>query len=173
MNRQRIAEIFDKIYETDALIVQPASGNDLARCQEDLAALGVPQMPADYIEFLEMANGISWNGFEFYGVLQVTVKESGYTLASIITKNENMHDVKMGLEGKLVVGRFDDDIYVYNPELESFETLDAMTLMLVDGFDTFEEMFEETVGYYAFYDDEDEDEDYPPDDEDGSLYEDQ
>ena len=64
---ERIREIFDRIYETGALIIKPAEGKALARCQEDLHLIGVPQLPADVIEFLEIANGVAWNGFEFFG----------------------------------------------------------------------------------------------------------
>ncbi|MCR4895835.1 MAG: YrhA family protein [Lachnospiraceae bacterium] len=161
MNQETITKILAKIRETNALIVQPAGENDLARCQVDLATIGVPLLPSDYMEFLKIANGVSWNDFQFFGTAPIMVKVDDCALASIFNKNEIMHTLSEKLEGFLVVGSFRNEIYVYNPRLETFDTLEAGTFRPLDSFDSFDEMLEESVGYYAFYDDEEE--------EDGNL----
>ncbi len=165
--REAIKDLFDRIYETDALIVKPALGWELARCQEDLHKIGAPELPADYIEFLEIANGISWNGFEFFGTYQVTVKKSGYTLNDIVSANTDWHGRKMGLKGLLVLGRFDDDLYVYHSGNHGYLAVDSLSLAPIDRFRSFSELFLNSVGPYADY----EDDGYPPDDEDASLEE--
>ena len=167
MNEDRITEVFDKIYETGALIIKPAKADELTRCQQDLADIHVPQLPADYIEFLQIANGLAWNGFEFYGTYQVTEKKSGYCLKDIVSANIKWHDRKIGLAGKLLLGTFDDDIYVYAPESAEYQTLDSLTLSEIDTCESFEELFIANVAAYV-----DDDEDWPFDDEDASREDD-
>ncbi len=164
MDTENIADIFDKIYETDALIVKPAGALEIARCQRDLHDISVPALPAEYIEFLKIANGVAWNGFEFFGTYQVTVKKSGYTLTDIVSFNDKQHQNKMGLKQMLLLGRFDDDIYVYNTEIAKYQALDSLTLTEIDTYDTFEDLFVTNVTAYIDYDDDD----LPPDDEDAS-----
>ena len=160
---ERIKDVFDRIYETDALIVKPAVGAELARCQEDLHSIGVPELPADVIEFLEIANGVAWNGFEFYGTYQVTVNKTGYTLRDIVSINQDWHERKMGLTDQLVLGTFDDDLYVYHSRMNCYRILDQMTLTQIDSCRDFAELFIGQVGSYC-----EEEEEYPPDDEDAS-----
>ncbi len=155
MDRERIEDIFDIVYELDALIVKAAEAEVLSRCQADLAHIGVPSLPADYIEFLEIANGFAWNGFEFFGTYQVTVKNQGYVLSDIISVNEEWHERKLGLKDKLVLGRFDDDIYIYDPKTSEYQALDSMTLTEIDTYDSFDDLFVCTVGLYTDFDDED------------------
>ena len=165
MDREKIEDIFDIVYETDALIVKAAEGKELSVCVEDLISIGMPALPADYIEFLETANGFAWNGFEFFGTYQVTVKKQGYVLRDIVSVNEEWHELKMGLEGKLVLGQFDDDIYIYDPEAGKYQELDNITLTEIDTYDSFDELFVGTVGLYTDFDDEE----YSCDDEEDSF----
>ncbi len=141
METQRITEIFDKIFETDALIIKGAVAKELSRCNEDLTSIRVPFLPADYVEFLQIANGVSWNGFEFYGTYQVTEKRTGYCLRDIVNVNNEWHKRKLGLDSRIVLGTFDDDLYLYDPESKRYQTVDNLTLTPIDFFDSFEELF--------------------------------
>ena len=106
----------------------------------------------------------------------MTEKKTGYVLKDIVNVNQDWHERKMGLEGKLLLGRFDDDIYVYDTEGYEYQALDSMTLFEIDCFDSFDDLFMCNVGSYIDYDDEEpfedddenfsEDEEYPFDDED-------
>ncbi|MCR5734152.1 MAG: YrhA family protein [Lachnospiraceae bacterium] len=166
MDTERITDIFDSIYETEALIVKPAKGEEIQRCNEDLAELGFGFIPPDYIEFLEVADGVAWNGFEFFGVFRVTVKKSGYVLPDLISMNQKIREDKFGMDNRLYLGRFDDDIYVYDRSEDMYLTLDNLTLTLIDSFETFEDMFVSSITPYIDYDEDDE---YDYDDEDASL----
>ncbi|MCR5675762.1 MAG: YrhA family protein [Lachnospiraceae bacterium] len=173
MNSEAIRNTLDAVWnisETERpLIVKPAVGKELARMQQDLLELAgngvrIPQVPADYLEFLEIANGFAWNGFEFFGTYQVTVKKSGYTLIDLVNFNGKMRQRKMGMDDLLVLGRFDDDIYVYNAGTKQYQTLDSLTLTEIDTWDGFDELFVASVTPYIDPD-EDPDDEYPPDDE--------
>ena len=165
MDIENIADVFNRIYKTNALIIKPAVAFEIARCQRDLHDIGAPALPSEYIEFLKVANGMAWNGFEFFGTYQVTVKKSGYKLIDIVAFNHKQRGYKAGMDQLLVLGRFDDDIYVYNAEISKYQALDSLTLIDIDTYDTFEELFISNVTAYIDYDD---DEDMPSDDEDVS-----
>ena len=176
MDRDVIINVLNRMTTCpgDPLIVKPAGGMELRRLQEDLnklkeQGLEIPLAPTDYLEFLEIANGVSWNGFEFFGTYQVTEKKSGYTLPDIVTMNDKIYERKLGIAGRLLLGRFDDDIYVYNDEDASFQVLDSLTLTEIESYESFELLFAESLLPYMFYESlpsDDDDEEYPPDDED-------
>ena len=166
-----IKDLFDDTYETDALIVKPATDEELARCNDDLAAISKAGtdyidsikpgaktkktskirlvLPESYTEFLRIANGYAWNSFEFFGTYQVTVKKSGYVLPDIVTMNQKYHNDKMGLDDMIVLGRFDDDIYVYNFKESEYQALDAMTLGYIDSYEGFDDLFICNVSMYT------------------------
>ena len=153
MDYETIADLFDVIYKTGALIIKGAVDEELTRCDRDLTSISAPKLPPEYIQFLKIANGMSWNGFEFFGTYQVTVKKTGYILQDIVTMNDKMRSRKFGFGDLLLLGRFDDDIYIYNPKTEQYQALDSLTLIEVESYDTFEDLIVGTVGVYADEDD--------------------
>lgn len=186
---EKIKDIFDKTYETGSLIVKPATDEEIERCNKDLEEISggagedyiasikpgakkkegadssvTLSLPEDYAEFLKIANGYAWNGFEFFGTYQVTVKQSGYTLSDIVGVNQNYRERKFGLKNKIVLGEFDDDLYAYDFESSKYLVMDQVTLTPFDEYDSFDELFAGTVGAYAFYDDEDSDDEFEDED---------
>lgn len=159
MEYEVITDLFNTIYETGALIIKPAVDYEIKRCVKDLASISAPALPSEYIQFLKVANGMSWNGFEFFGTYRVTVKKTGYVLQDIVSMNEKMRQRKFGFGNLLLLGRFDDDIYVYDPKTKQYQALDSLTLIEVESYDTFEDLIVGTVGVYA--DDVSDDEDEP------------
>ena len=186
---EKIKDIFDKTYETGSLIVKPATDEEIERCNNDLEEISggagedfiasikpgakkkegadssvTLSLPEDYAEFLKIANGYAWNGFEFFGTYQVTVKQSGYTLSDIVGVNQNYRERKFGLKDMIVLGEFDDDLYAYDFESSKYLVMDQITLTPFDEYDSFDELFTGTVGAYAFYDDEDSDDEFEDED---------
>ena len=152
MDHELIDNILSSISETGALIVETADIDIISRAQADLKEDGVPVMPDDYIYFLKnIANGVSWNGFEFFGTYQVTVKSSGYVLRNIVYMNALYRQRKMGMGNLLLVGRFDDDIYVYDSASGQYQALDSLTLIEIDTYESFEDLF--TSNILPFIDD--------------------
>ncbi|MCR4793250.1 MAG: SMI1/KNR4 family protein [Lachnospiraceae bacterium] len=193
-NTEGIKDLFDDTYVTGALIIKPATDEEIARCNEDMGIVlgsrssgdrldtirqgnrsasssSAPKLslPEGYVRFLKIANGYAWNGFEFFGTYRVTEKKSGYTIPDIVTMNQDMHERKLGLTNMIVLGRFDDDLYVYNYAESKYQALDNLTLFLIDSFKEFDDLFICYVSMYTdeekiSYDDESDDDEF--DDED-------
>ncbi len=160
MDSELIKNILDSIYETGAIIIEPADDDIIKRVQEDLKAEGIIAMPEDLIVFLkEIANGVSWNGFEFFGTYQATEKNTGYVLENIIRMNSKYRERKIGMAELLLVGRFDDDIYVYEPATGLYKTLDSLTLTEIDSYESFDDLFVSSMLPYI------DDTDYLPEDD--------
>ena len=128
-----------------AMIVRPASSKDLAQCQKDMAEIGLHPIPQGDIDFLREVNGFAWNGIEFYSTDNVTDPESNYTLIDIVTANEDFADYNEELASCVLLGRADDDLYVYNTDNEKYEVLDFTGHDVMEEHDAFDALFESVV----------------------------
>ena len=59
----------------------------------------------------------------------------------------------------LVVGRFDDDLYVYDASERVFKSLDSLTLIEIERYEGFPDLFFSTVGEYSSDEDDPDEED--------------
>ena len=138
-----IDDVLNAVTENDdgAMIVRPASAEDLELCQKDMAEMERPAIPQGYTEFLSKLNGFAWNGIEFFSTDQVTDLETKYMLNDIVSANEMFAEYNEGLEHCVFLGRADDDLYVYNTQNQRYEVLDMTGRDVMDNYKTFEEMF--------------------------------
>lgn len=141
-----IEDILNKLSDDDgAMIVRPASSKDLAQCQKDMAEIELPPVPQGYIDFLRMVNGFAWNGIEFFSTDQVTDPETNYMLNDIVSANEDFAGYAEDLAGNVLLGRADDDLYVYNTQNQKYEVLDFTGHDVMEEFDTFDDLFANVV----------------------------
>lgn len=141
-----IEDILNKLKNDDsAMIVRPASAKDLAQCQKDMAEIELAPVPQGYIDFLRKYNGFAWNGIEFYSTDQVTDPETEYTLNDVVTANETFADYN-DMPNIVLLGRADDDLYVYDTETKKYDVLDFTGKDVMEEYDTFDALFEEVVG---------------------------
>ena len=137
-----IDDVLNKITESDgAMIVRSATAEDLKLCQKDMADMKMPPVPQGYADFLSKLNGFAWNGIEFFSTDQVTDTETDYMLNDIVSANEQFVEYNEGFEHCVLLGRTDDDLYVYNTQNERYEVLDMTGRDVMEDFDTFEAMF--------------------------------
>jgi len=138
--------LLEKLEEGNyAMIPRPASNKDISLCIEDLSTLELETLPDDYVRFLRLCNGFAWNGIEFYGSDRVTDIETNFTLMDIVSITDNMVDIYEMYEC-LFLGQSDEDIFCFNSESQKYEILDRTGLDVMESFDSFEELFVDTVG---------------------------
>ena len=104
----------------------------------------MPSLPADYIEFLKICNGYAFNGVYFYSTDMVTDPETDFTLDDIVSIND--YNDYRDLGNKLIVGRSDEDLYVYDADNQKYEILDYTSSDTMEEYNSFEELFKEVVG---------------------------
>jgi hypothetical protein len=137
-------DVLNRLTSTDAdpMIVRPATDKDIKLCNKDFAKCGFGvSLPAQYAEFLKLLNGFAWNGIEFFSTDQVTDPETNYTLNDIVSANEDFSVHNEGLRHCVLLGRADDDLYVYNTQNGRYEVLDMTGRDVIDEYETFEAMF--------------------------------
>lgn len=150
-----LTELLDQLRDDDAaLIVESATSGELAQCQKDLAEAEFPTMPDGFVDFLHLCNGFAWNGVEFFSTYEIEVEpdedeadddDDPYVLPDIVTANEDFVDDYDELPGKLLIGRSDEEFYLYDFESGLYQVLDRTGLDELESFETFEELFEDVV----------------------------
>ena len=174
MEIEDMKDVFNRIAKTGALIVPPAYDDNIEKCNMDLRNIGLQGLPNEYAQFLKMSNGLAWNGFEFFGTFGVRKKSTGYILRDIVGFNENIEDMT-GMKSNgcvLVLGRFDEDVYVYHYVEKEYRILDSLTFMIVEQFKDFNAFLLDTVAGYAYSmtgGEDEEDEEYEAPEPDGYV----
>ena len=138
-----IDDVLNAVTEADdgAMIVRPATTEDLKSCQEDMADEEMPLIPQGYCDFLSKLNGFAWNGVEFYSTDQVTDNDTGFMLNDIVSANESFVEHNTGFGHCVHLGRADEDLFVYNTHNERYEVLDMTGRDVMEEYETFEAMF--------------------------------
>ena len=137
-----IDDVLNTVTEDEgAMIVRPATQEDLELCQKDMAEMKFPPIPQGYAGFLSRINGFAWNGIEFFSTDQVTDPDTNYMLIDIVSANEMFVECNEGFEHCVFLGRADDDLYVYNTQNRRYEVMDMTGRDVMEDFETFEAMF--------------------------------
>jgi hypothetical protein len=144
MKTDNLDDVLNRLtsFESGAMIVRPAANKDISLCNKNFAACGFRvTLPALYVDFLKQLNGFAWNGIEFFSTDQVTDLETGYMLNDIVSANEDFIAYNEGLEHCVLLGRADDDLYVYNTKNKKYEILDMTGRDIMEEYETFEALF--------------------------------
>jgi len=144
MPNKVIQQIYDILKEDGSTIIaRPAPKRNITQCQKDLVKLELEPLPQGYINFLKKNDGFAWNGIEFYGTCQI---QSGcFVLMDIVGMNDEFND-NYELDEKVLLGREDDGYYTYNIDTQKYEVSDENPSEALEEYDTFEELFYNTVG---------------------------
>jgi len=143
-----VDDILDVLNEDEgAMIPRPATDEDIADCQEDLVNLALEPLPQGYIDFLIKCNGLAWNGIEFYSTYQVSEDDNptGFILMDLVTMNDDFNN-NYELDEKVLLGRADEEYYTYNIETQKYEILELGSSEALEEYNTFAELFFDTVG---------------------------
>jgi hypothetical protein len=135
--------------DASAIIPRPASEADIEECQWNLEELKLPPLPDDYIEFLQICNGIAWNGVEFHGTGRVKDNNSLFVLVDLISfakDNAVYYEELLDLSGLLFIGRSDEDLFVFNRDRGMYEIYETTGMDVMEEYKYFENLFLATVG---------------------------
>lgn len=146
MRYQQIWDYLFKITMFDEYGQHPADEDSIRKAgnalKQDLNKNGfkVPGIPEEYAEFLKMTNGYEWNGFRLFGSKPFKFND-GYSLCSIYERNlyyrENRHIM---IDNYLVLGDFDEDLFIYSGDGEKYMVVDDLTFIPIDSYDSFEDL---------------------------------
>ena len=138
-----INDILNAAAKRNAIIVPPATENDLLICQKTMTEKKLPPIPQEYMDFLRKCNGFVWD-VKFYGTNQVHYPHRGdYTLRNIVSENEDFLKHHAALNDCVFLGMgFNNDyLLVYNTSNGFFEVVDRSDHDVDKEYETFEAMF--------------------------------
>lgn len=93
-----------------------------------LAKHKMSSLPKDYIQFLQLTDGMTFNGLRFFGIHSHEHKEKGYTDPSLLDINMDYKQRNRGVS-QLIVGEMDETLITYNPKKNIYQLMDRMDLM--------------------------------------------
>ena len=128
-----------------AVIGSPGSTASVERCNTGMEDRGFPSLPDDYVAFLSKYNGFAWNGIEFYGTDPEVDQETHYVLVDVVSATKSLRDYDDGYQERTLIGRSDEEVYVYNMQSLKYEALDISGHEVIEEWRTFEELFLDIV----------------------------
>ncbi len=95
--------------------IAPRADPDVLNVIDDiLEDLDSPCLPGDFAAFLQEANGFVWNGIEIFGSEHILLERDRSLIPALPEINESYHAEFDQMQGRLVIGRSEDDLYVYD-----------------------------------------------------------
>ena len=73
----------------EAMIVRPATAEDIEWANNELKKSNLPSIPNDYADFLRHCNGFAFNGVELYGTDNITDNVTNFQLIDIVSFQNN------------------------------------------------------------------------------------
>lgn len=135
--------MLDKILTTlrkdNAITFTPADDKSIRFVGSMLSSHKFATVPTGVIEFLKITDGLIWNGLELYGSRAIERDDLGYTYPGLIEANLNFLNLEY-LKGKLLLGKFSEEIFVYNGIEHKFLVVDRINFGINSVHATFSEM---------------------------------
>ena len=135
-----------------AMIVRPASAEDLVLCDTDLSDLDYPELPDEYADFLKICGGFAFNSAELYGTDIVTNTETNFQLIDIVTATDDFNDYYvdggyLDLDYPLLCfGQWNGDYFTYDPQTGKYQVRSHECIGNIwDEYDSFIEFFMKEV----------------------------
>ncbi len=132
--------------QDQAPFVAPRAEPDaLARIAEALEDLDAPALPGDFAQFLAEANGFVWNGIEIFGSERIVLERDHSLVPALAEINDSYHAKFDQMRCRLVIGRAEDDLYVFDDSADAYLILDRRGFEEVARFATFAELLRHIV----------------------------
>ena len=121
-----IQTIVNTLYQNYAQVFAPAEMMDIQRTSIMLVKKGWIQIPVDYIQFLHLTDGLSWNGVELFAIHKHERRDSVFAQPTLMAYQEE-NSLKTLLPKALIVGRAVEELIVYRGDLKEYHILDRYT----------------------------------------------
>ncbi len=135
-----LKDTLERLKTEDAVLPPPASALDVRRLNGHLQDQNFPAVPDSYLRFLDVTDGLRWNGVDFHGV-----RGDDDGVASLLGSNAAFAR-SFEMDGVLLLGRGDEEFYLYDADTKEFCVIDAQDLEELETFSSFDALFEDVIG---------------------------
>ncbi len=110
----------------------PATEKQIDHCLLELFDNGFKTPPPDYLDFLRKSNGWHFNGNSLFGTHSSDCNYSLYRANNVFSSAPN-------LQQRIVLGREDEGLFLYDHEKKTFLIVDRMDCMVYEEFHKFQD----------------------------------
>jgi len=118
--------ILNKLYQNYAQVFAPCAMMTIQRTSIALVKSGHIQIPSDYVQFLTLSDGLSWNGLELFGIEAHERKDTVFASPTLKDEQEK-NDLKKLFPKALAVGRMGEELILYFNETHAYHIIDRYT----------------------------------------------
>ena len=108
-------------------------GLDVKRIQQAsllLRKAGSPQIPSDYVAFLTLTDGLSWNGLELYSLSEHERDNGAFKHIGLLQSYDEQSQNPL-LKKKLIIGQAPEELIAYYPIQNEYQILDRYTYQVI------------------------------------------
>ena len=126
MNSGTINTLLNNMYQNYAQVFSPASLMDIQRVSIQLVRQGLIQIPNDYIQLLEITDGLSWNGLELFSIHEHERKDCVFPSLQLLPY-QGTQDLKSLFPKALILGLAHEHFILYEAPKKAYTIVDRYT----------------------------------------------
>ena len=121
-----INTLLNNMYQTYANVFSSVGLMDIQRVSIQLVKQGMIQIPNDYIQFLEITDGLCWNGLELFGIREHERKDCVFPSIQLLTY-QGTQNLKSLFPKSLILGFAPEQLILYESAKKSYTIVDRYT----------------------------------------------
>ena len=138
--KQRMAQLLGEVHDRQRkyeMFVEPPAPAERIEPLRSAARVELSiDLPAEYAAFLELSDGLDWNGAVIYATERKAEAPGRPFLEGLVPANLDLRD-NPDLGRLLVLGESGMELYVHDPQSGAFRIIDRVSMDPYDTFDSF------------------------------------
>ena len=126
MSTGTVNTLLNGMYQNYASVFSPVGLMDIQRVSIQLVKQGLVQFPNDYIQFLEITDGLSWNGLEFFSIHEHERKDCVFPNIQLLSYQATQN-LKSMFPKSLVLGMAPEHLILYEAPQKEYTIVDRYT----------------------------------------------
>lgn len=122
--------LLKKMYQNSAVFFPGMQITEIQKKSVQFVKKSMPKIPMDYTAFLELTDGLSWNGLELYGIHEHERNKGAFKHVGIFQAYET-HQSNPLLTKKLVLGEAPEELIVFYQTQNEYQIIDRYTYQVI------------------------------------------
>ncbi len=122
--------VLNSMYQTYAMVFPVATIMEIQRTSISLVKQGLIQIPADYIQFLSITDGLNWNGLEFFSIHQHERKDCVFPTLQLLAY-QGTQNLKSLFPKSLILGIAPEHFILYEAQKKEYAIINRYTFASV------------------------------------------
>ncbi len=121
-----INTVLNNMYQAYAMVFPPVSVMDIQRTSIQMVKNGLVQIPADYVQFLSVTDGLNWNGLELFSIHEHERKDCVFPCIQLVSYQATQN-LKSLFPRALVLGFAPEHLVLYEATKKEYVIVDRYT----------------------------------------------